>query len=161
MTPWVKPWGLCDWMAPTGQALRHSLGGAECTLRKISVQCVLPGSRSDEGTHGGNFHQAYVVGGKIWQGETAQVRTVKKEYAVEDLSVRIVDLRKQSTKGDTDEVDPGLKKKASMEKLVWSRVGRHENIVRLLEIIWDGPLAYMVWSLVALRPSASQSALLP
>mmetsp|Transcript_13136 Transcript_13136/g.29891 ORF Transcript_13136/g.29891 Transcript_13136/m.29891 type:complete len:446 (+) Transcript_13136:70-1407(+) len=31
MTPWVKPWGLCDWMAPTGQALRHSLGGFTVT----------------------------------------------------------------------------------------------------------------------------------
>mmetsp|Transcript_7345 Transcript_7345/g.16041 ORF Transcript_7345/g.16041 Transcript_7345/m.16041 type:complete len:475 (-) Transcript_7345:144-1568(-) len=27
VTPWVKPWGLCDWMAPTGQALRQSAGG--------------------------------------------------------------------------------------------------------------------------------------
>mmetsp|Transcript_19051 Transcript_19051/g.34470 ORF Transcript_19051/g.34470 Transcript_19051/m.34470 type:complete len:539 (+) Transcript_19051:68-1684(+) len=92
----------------------------------------------------GNFHEAYVVGGKIWQGETAQVRTVKRAYSVEDLSVRVLDVRKASSKGDGDEVDAALKRKVVHEFRVWSRVGSHENIVRSMEIVWDGPFAYIV-----------------
>jgi len=40
MTPWVKPWGLCDWMAPTGQALRHSLGGLTVTEQSARLGVV-------------------------------------------------------------------------------------------------------------------------
>mmetsp|Transcript_5965 Transcript_5965/g.13136 ORF Transcript_5965/g.13136 Transcript_5965/m.13136 type:complete len:525 (+) Transcript_5965:134-1708(+) len=91
-----------------------------------------------------NFHEAYVLGNKIWQGEMGQVRTAKKPYEADDLSVRILDLRKKGASSGSDAVDPKLRKRANHEAQVWSKAGQHDHIVKLLDVIWETPMLYMV-----------------
>mmetsp|Transcript_25342 Transcript_25342/g.46414 ORF Transcript_25342/g.46414 Transcript_25342/m.46414 type:complete len:464 (+) Transcript_25342:1-1392(+) len=103
----------------------------------------------------GNFHEAYVLGTKVWQADGVQVRVAKRAYDEQeaachqasqaDISVRIVSLRGlKSFKDRRDTVDPQLRKRAQHEAHMWSKVGQHENIVRLLEVILEGPMMYMV-----------------
>eukprot|EP00971_Amphidinium_carterae_P199515 3959717-Amphidinium_carterae.1 len=96
--------------------------------------CVAAGQAS-------NFHEAYILGGKIWQGEFTQVRVCKKPYEIEDVAVRVIDLRKP---GDPASTDALRLRQTQNELRIMAKVGSHPNVVQFMEAIWEGSFLYIV-----------------
>mmetsp|Transcript_16365 Transcript_16365/g.37735 ORF Transcript_16365/g.37735 Transcript_16365/m.37735 type:complete len:482 (-) Transcript_16365:164-1609(-) len=97
------------------------------------------------------FHKLYRVGGRVWCGDTSQVRVVRSvggNLAIQlDNAVKVCDLRIRTENGVKEEVNKRLVRDVQAEASVWLKAGVHENILQLIKLYIEEPVAYFVTEL--------------
>mmetsp|Transcript_54359 Transcript_54359/g.129526 ORF Transcript_54359/g.129526 Transcript_54359/m.129526 type:complete len:494 (-) Transcript_54359:199-1680(-) len=98
-----------------------------------------------------NFHKLYRVGGRVWCGDDFQVRIVRSvggNLAIQlDNAVQVYDLRVRTEKGVQEAVDPQRLRDVQKEASIWLKAGVHENVLQLLKLYVEEPVAYSVTEL--------------
>mmetsp|Transcript_46335 Transcript_46335/g.110311 ORF Transcript_46335/g.110311 Transcript_46335/m.110311 type:complete len:562 (-) Transcript_46335:648-2333(-) len=94
------------------------------------------------------FHRDYQLGAKISQGSISQVRIARGKFELEDLAVKILDMRLKKTDPQQNTpwegIDSLLIKNAHAEVATWLKIGAHERCVELREVVWEGPWCYFI-----------------